>query len=171
MRRRSSGLRRPAVLLSRIFVPVPSGRGASQGHPGGGCGCVELTRALLRQEAIRVDETANPTYNHPSGRVSVGGAGPELEPESGPESGPEPDPAWTEMYSAQHSRPYMYWANRTTGERTWTSRRAQVAAPRHKPVLGRMLLYCLNNETNRQQRRAALTQHSLDLKYSTGSGI
>ena len=33
--RRSSGLRRPTDLLSRIFVPVPSGRGASQGHPCG----------------------------------------------------------------------------------------------------------------------------------------
>ena len=35
VRRRSSGLRRPAALLSRIPVPVPSGRGASQGHPCG----------------------------------------------------------------------------------------------------------------------------------------
>ena len=33
--RRSSGLCRPIALLSRIFVPVPSGRGASQGHPCG----------------------------------------------------------------------------------------------------------------------------------------
>ena len=70
VRRRSSGLRRPTALLSRIFVLVPSGRGASQGHPCGKAGR-ETPRTCGRERVRDLGRMPKKTRAAASNAVAV----------------------------------------------------------------------------------------------------